>query len=216
MDLFGAATDLLGGVGSYLSGSAASSGSKDAAAAYAKAAQYATLETGIKEQMASRSIYQTIGLAKAQVGASGLKESGSAEDVMRSSAQQGALTKALIETQGNAEVASYTGMSQAASAAAKSQSSGGILGAIGGIIGAIGSIFSDDRLKTDIELIERRPDGIGIYRFRFKGDGPFFDGVLASEVEKVYPEAVTLDDFGFKMVDYDAIGAPWRLSGSAS
>jgi len=206
MDLFGAATDLLGGISSLLGGSSAASGQKAAATAYAKAAQYTAVETGIKEQMATRQIYQTIGAAKAAIGASGLEESGSAADIIRSSAQQGALTKGLIETQGSIDYSNYMAQSKAASAAASSSSSGGFLGAIGGIVGAVASIFSDDRLKTDIELRSRRADGLGIYRFRFNSEGPLFEGVLASEVERLYPDAVQHDDLGYRRIDYDAIG----------
>jgi len=230
MDLFGAADSLLGGVGSYLSGQAGASASKSAAEAYGKqaaiygkAAQYSQIETGIKEQMLTRNVYQTISAGKAAIGASGLKESGSAADVIRSSAQQGALSAALVKAQGDIEYTGFLGQQENASAqqqsalqTAKSQKSGGTLGLIGGIIGGIASIFSDDRLKTDIEFLRRREDGLGIYRFRFNSGGPLFEGVLASEVLKCYPDAVVYDDLGTMRIDYASIGVEFRQVGSVS
>jgi hypothetical protein len=240
MDLFGAASSLLGGVSSLIGGNAASAGSKAAAKAYGVAAGYAdqnaqlALEnealaqkgTEITKLGFTRQLYQVMGGARADVAASGLAQSGSAEDVMRSTAQQGALTKSLITLQGDiaakgyeaeslsykAQAASYAGQAQAATAQAGAQKSGGTLGLIGGIIGGIASIFSDDRLKENIELLHRRDDGLGIYRFRYAGI--YYEGALASDVERIYPEAVRVNDNGFKMVDYDAIGVELRIAGS--
>lgn len=60
--------------------------------------------------------------------------------------------------------------------------------------------FSDVRLKSNIERVGTHPLGIGIYEY------DIFDrrerGVMAHEVEQVKPEAVSVHESGFKMVDY--------------
>jgi len=209
-DYFGAANDLLGGIGGFLSGMDAAAGDKAAAGMYAQAARYSALETGIKEVAANRALYQVTGAASAAIAQSGLKNSGSASEVMRSTAQQGAVTKALIALQGKIDYSSYMAMSKAAQAQADAASSGGWMSAIGGIVGTIGSLMSDDLLKTDVQLLYRREDGIGFYRFRYGGAGPVFEGVLASEVEKYVPAAVRYDDVGFRHINYDVVGMPFR------
>lgn len=214
-DYFGAAEDLLGGLGGFLGGSSASKGAKAASKAYAKAAQLTLLETGIKETAASRNIYQVLGGARADIAASGLKNAGSAADLMRSSAQQGAITKAIIGIQGQIDYSSLTAQSQAAAQQASASSSGGWMSAIGGVLGAVGSIFSDDRLKQDVQLIWRRADGLGLYSWRYLGSKQLWEGVIASEVSAVYPEAIWYDDAGFMRVDYDKINMPLREAGTA-
>jgi hypothetical protein len=73
-----------------------------------------------------------------------------------------------------------------------------IFGALGAGLGAAGSIFqgqgpflSDRRLKTNIELLHRDPDGLGWYSWNWKADpeGPKVRGVIADEVEKLRPQA---------------------------
>ena len=64
-------------------------------------------------------------------------------------------------------------------------------------------LFSDARLKTNIKRIGTHDSGIGIYSY-IKFGMPEI-GVLAHEVEKVIPSAVTTHASGFKMVDYGAI-----------
>ncbi len=96
----------------------------------------------------------------------------------------------------------------------KSSSKSSTLGTIASIATAALAIFSDARMKTDIELVKRRRDGIGIYRFRFAADGPgapLYEGVLAHEVARLYPHAVLVDPATrLLMVDYDAIGATFK------
>jgi hypothetical protein len=65
--------------------------------------------------------------------------------------------------------------------------------------------YSDIRLKTDIELISRRPDGLGVYRFRYLWDVRTRIGLMAQEVLKVFPAAVSKDARGFLMVDYGRV-----------
>jgi hypothetical protein len=68
---------------------------------------------------------------------------------------------------------------------------------------------SDRTIKTDITRLSTRPDGLGVYLFRYAndiarelwGDG-WKVGVMAQEVLKVKPEAVARHPAGFLMVDY--------------
>jgi hypothetical protein len=71
---------------------------------------------------------------------------------------------------------------------------------------------SDRRLKESIVRIGDHPLGFGLYLFEYKpevrdrcGHGVRF-GVMADEVETVVPEAVIVDDTGFKSVRYDLLG----------
>lgn len=86
-----------------------------------------------------------------------------------------------------------------------STQSGGLLNALlgGGQIAA--SIFSDPRLKRDMQLIERRANGLGIYRFNYLWDGddePERIGVNADEVGELQPWALGPTIGGFKTVYY--------------
>jgi len=135
-DLFGAASDIFGGVGDLLGGFAGAEGSREAANYYEKAAAITKQETAIKEIAANRQIYQTLGTGRADIAASGLKNAGSAAELMRSSTAQGSITKSLIQEQGQISEAAYEGQAKAAEAAAQAQEGGGIFGAIGGIVGA--------------------------------------------------------------------------------
>lgn len=83
-----------------------------------------------------------------------------------------------------------------------------VLNAIGSIAGALG-MFSDRRLKADIEAIGRE-NGWPIYKFRYKGDDQRYIGVMADEVEDKMPEAIIISPSGYKMVDYGRIGVTFR------
>lgn len=69
--------------------------------------QYATTETAVKETQNQREIYQTISQQQAGVAGGGLAASGSALDLLRSSASQGALSQAIIGQQGLITEAGY-------------------------------------------------------------------------------------------------------------
>lgn len=201
-DLGSAASSIFGAAGS----AASAKGLSKAAVFAGQNAEIAAQSTRIQQTMAQRQITQTLGGQRADVAGSGLAASGSALDLMRDSAQQGALTKQLISAQGaisvngyQAEQASY----EAQASAAKASSAGGLLkGALD--IGSALIAFSDDRMKEDIRLVERRRDGLGLYDFRYKGSPAVFRGVLASEVERLYPSAISWVD-GMRAVNYSLI-----------
>lgn len=66
----------------------------------------------------------------------------------------------------------------------------------GGVLGA----FSDVRLKSNIEKIGELPSGLGVYEYDKFGKRE--RGVMAQEVEKVIPDAVSTHSSGYKMVNY--------------
>jgi hypothetical protein len=67
--------------------------------------------------------------------------------------------------------------------------------------GGIKNLFSDKRLKVDIQQVGELFDGQPIYRYRYLDSPIFHIGVLAQEVEQIIPDAVS-EAHGFKTVDY--------------
>jgi hypothetical protein len=83
---------------------------------------------------------------------------------------------------------------------------GDLLGGAGGIltgIAAIGSMGSDVRLKKNIEFLGEEMD-VRVYTWEWKDPDTHYPsvGVLAHEVELIYPEVVSVDDRGYKKVNY--------------
>jgi len=77
-------------------------------------------------------------------------------------------------------------------------------------LGAAGIMASDIRMKENIKQIHWMPNGLPVYEYEYKlefkdhplaGHGKFV-GVMAQEVEAVYPQAVTTLDNGYKAVNY--------------
>lgn len=75
-------------------------------------------------------------------------------------------------------------------------------------------LFSDINMKENIvKICELRP-GINLYTFRYKkqfrhlpGAGPeHYYGLMAQEVEKIYPKAVKINSNGYKSINYSLIG----------
>lgn len=206
---------IIGGIGEIGASKATAAGYAASAKSLREAARLTQISTGIKLRQASIEIYKALGGARSDTAANGLTKSGSAMDSIRASAMQGGLQKAVMGLQGKIDYTSLIGQAQMAEAqasAAKKSGKGGIGSIIGGVAGVVGA-FSDDRLKDEIELLHRREDGIGIYKFKYLGDGLLYMGVLASEVEKIKPDAVWVDANGFRRVDYQMICADFRLLG---
>jgi hypothetical protein len=66
---------------------------------------------------------------------------------------------------------------------------------------------SDIQLKEDIIPLMRLDNGLELYRFRYKGsDYALYVGVMAQEVQKIDPGAVSRDRDGYLLVDYDRLG----------
>lgn len=141
----------LGDFGSAVKDLFGAIGSEQAAGAYEKEAQIAQqnaliseTSTAIQQAQETRAITQAEGTEAAETSAAGFTMSGSAGDLMRQSAYQGALAKSLITQQGAITTAGYEEQAQAAqgkAAAAKTQSSGGFLGGLFGVATGVLSLF---------------------------------------------------------------------------
>lgn len=76
--------------------------------------------------------------------------------------------------------------------------------AMGGLFGLASAgvgMFSDRRLKTDIQRVGRTDAGTPIYTYRYAWGGPVQMGVMAQDV----PEARIMDPSGFWRVDYERV-----------
>lgn len=93
------------------------------------------------------------------------------------------------------------------------QTVGSLLGAGGSAIGTSGTasgagasgllgMFSDRRMKKDIMLVGELFDGTPVYRYRYTWGSPMQIGVMAQDIERHVPEAVS-EVGGYKMVDYE-------------
>lgn len=66
-------------------------------------------------------------------------------------------------------------------------------------------------MKENVLRVGEHPAGFGLYLFDYKpefsafGTGRQF-GVMADEVEKIVPEAVTVGSHGFRTVNYALLG----------
>lgn len=91
-------------------------------------AQYTKMSTAIQEQQLTRQVTKALGETTADVAGAGFAESGSALDILRESASQGALQKAVTSEQGliteagyKEQAQSYTNMAAAAGEAASAE-----------------------------------------------------------------------------------------------
>lgn len=113
--------------------------------------------------------------------------------------------------QANADLANYNASGNfwnlLGSIGGMGTSGGGTVG--GNLISGIGSarssflpaIFSDARLKEDIEPVGELYDGQKVYSYRYKGHPATHIGLMAQEVERREPAAV-VDIGGYKAVNY--------------
>lgn len=204
-----------GAAGDLFSGIFAAQGDAAEASAYKKAAAYAaqnatiSKEAGdIKLEQTQRQVFKTLGQEQAGYAGAGLTSGGTAQEVLRSSVSQGALEKAIVNEQTQINVTGYeeqsaqfAGMASAASAASK----GSLLGGLFKAAVEVAPLFSDARLKADIELVDWHGK-LGIYRYRFIGDDQVRLGVLAHEVAEHAPYALGPMVDGYATVYYDRLG----------
>lgn len=140
-DIGGSVSDLFGGLGAEAQGALKAKGLRikaqgdlaeasnyDLASTLAKQnEQFTETSTAIKQAQLERSTYQTIGGQQADVAGAGFAASGSALDLLRDSASQGALTKAVAGQQGLITEAGYEEQAQSyqtMSAAARATAAG--------------------------------------------------------------------------------------------
>ena len=92
-------------------------------------------------------------------------------------------------------------------AAAQNSQSGfnSMLGGLASLGGAGIMKYSDARLKANITPLGRTPGGFPVYSWDWKNGSGRGVGVIAQEVQSLYPEAVARDASGYLMVDYSKI-----------
>jgi hypothetical protein len=61
---------------------------------------------------------------------------------------------------------------------------------------------SDSRLKENVTRIGTTRHGLPFYTFSYRGCTEVYAGVMAQDVLKVMPEAVSVSDNGYYAVDY--------------
>ena len=76
--------------------------------------------------------------------------------------------------------------------------------------GGGGGRRSDIALKHDVVLLGHLANGLGYYRFSYRGSHKAYVGVIAQEVEGVMPEAVTRGSDGYLRVYYEKLGLKFR------
>lgn len=152
-DVGGAVNDLFG-----------MEGSDQAAGAYTKAAKIAqsnealTLRsTAIQEQQLTEQTGQVLGTEQADVSGAGFGAGGSAGDLLRSSAFQAALSKQLVQAQGESTALGYEQQAnayQGQAAAAKTQAKGQ---GIGGILNGVAAVASITVICTELVAQHKLP-----------------------------------------------------------
>ncbi len=149
-DLGGAVSDLFGSFADQYK----AQGDRIEAANYRQAAAFADQNviytqwsTNIKEAQQDREITKTLGETTADVAGAGFAASGSSLDILRDSASQGALTKAVLGEQGliteagyQEQAASYRNMADAADMAAKAEDQAATGSLISGGIKALAGV----------------------------------------------------------------------------
>jgi len=146
--IFGGISD----IGAAVSDLFSSMGDTEEAKSYEEAAKlsfeeakYTELMTGVQQVQETRQITQALGSEVAGYAGSGMAMSGTALNVLQSSAQQGALAKQVSEFKGQQEAYAYTEQGKAyedMAAAAKMAASGGIFGSIVQGVAAIANFAS--------------------------------------------------------------------------
>lgn len=111
--------------------------------------KFTETSTAIKEAQQQREMMGTLGGQRADIASAGFAESGSALDIMRDSAAQGALTHAVLGQQGliteagyNEQAQSYKIMQTAATDAGNAENSASTFAEIMGGINAIAGVTS--------------------------------------------------------------------------
>lgn len=98
-----AEADILQGQGAAIEGQSYGT----AASLAALNAKYTTASTAVQSAQADRALFMTLGTGKAIAAAAGGTEGGSAGDILRANAAQGALSKAVLQEQGAITTAGY-------------------------------------------------------------------------------------------------------------
>lgn len=74
-----------------------------------------------------------------------------------------------------------------------------------------GLVYSDERLKRDVQEVASLDSGIKLYRFRYRWSATEYVGVMAQDIAKVLPDAVSKDADGYLLTDYHRLGLQLRI-----
>lgn len=198
----GAVSDLFSGIGA-----------KQAASSYRTAAKYAgtnvdleTASLGIKRVQLQRELYRATGGQKADIASAGFGASGTALDLMRDTASQGALARAQLEVQGGIEINAAEAQVAASEGQARAEETSAAGNFIGSALNAaaliLPFILSDRRAKFDVEQIGMTLNGLPWYSFRYLHDGSAHEGLMSDDVRAFRPAAVIVGEDGFDRVNY--------------
>lgn len=205
-DLGSDITDLGGAIGSLFTSQGNAAQAKDFQGASTLAtqnAQLAAASTRIQATQTARSVAQSLGTTNADVAGAGFTTSGSALDILKSSASQGALAKSLVNIQGAINENSYAAQAGAYSGeatAAKEASTAGTIGAIGAIGGAL--VSGTNQLASAGKTVV---DGYDYVTGLFSGDASATitaDGIGASATDAAITSGatdLTLDTSGIAL-----------------
>lgn len=118
------------------------------------------------------------------------------------------------------DIAGITANSNAAAQSAYGQQMGQWNNTMGGLFSlgaaALPFMFSDKRLKTDIEATGEKVAGVPVKTFRWKETGKPDVGVIAQDVEKRHPSLVKKTADGTRMVNYGGLMRLGRDLGKAA
>ena len=134
--------------------------------------------------------------------------SGQAAQIAGQSAGQiGSLNQQYAQMKAEQESAAMEGIGSLVGTLGGAAMTSGATAAAGGSTTGLAALFSDRRLKTNIEFKEV-VNGYNIYTWDWiEGfDGGYNEGVIAQEVLEINPDAVVMGDDGYYRVKYSMLG----------
>lgn len=105
-----------------------------------------------------------------------------------------------------APIGQYMQDQYAAELQAHQANQAGMMGLGQAAMQGIFGMMSDKRVKENIRKVGKLKNGLTVYSFNYKGGGPTQIGLMAQDVEKRNPDAVTTVE-GIKHVDYEEAAA---------
>lgn len=136
----GAVKDIFGGIGM----AASADQYRMAAKLAGQNEEYTKVSTALKDTQIQRQVYKALGSEEAATSAAGFADSGSALDLLRESAQQGALQRSVNQQQGLITEAGYAEQQKVYKSMAETADTGSFFSFLGAglkVVGALAAIF---------------------------------------------------------------------------